>query len=142
MNIKRIGLIGGSGVSGKNSSIKIVNDLTTGGADKALSAEQGKILNSTKQNTLNGTEFKTVNGSSIWGSGNIVITDEGGSVEIINDLTTGGADKALSAEMGKELSAELTELGKEATTEHKGLMSAEDKERIEQSQVFSYLNVV
>ena len=54
---------------------------------------------------------------------------------VVNDLTTGGADKALSAEMGKELA-------KEATTEHKGLMSAEDKERIEQSQVFSYLNVV
>lgn len=29
---------------------------------------------------------------------------------VINDLTTGGADKALSAEMGKTLSAELTEL--------------------------------
>lgn len=41
-------------------------------------------------------------------------------VEIVNDLTTGGADKALSAEMGKELA-------KEATTEHRGLMSAEDK---------------
>lgn len=30
---------------------------------------------------------------------------------VVNDLTTGGADKALSAEMGKVLSAELTELG-------------------------------
>ena len=30
---------------------------------------------------------------------------------VVNDLTTGGADKALSAEMGKELSAELAELG-------------------------------
>lgn len=29
---------------------------------------------------------------------------------VVNDLTTGGADKALSAEMGKMLSAELTEL--------------------------------
>lgn len=98
MNIKRIGLIGG------NNSIDVVNDLTTGGTNKALSAEQGKVLNSTKQNTLTGSEFKTVNGSSIWGSGNIVITGgEGASVEIVNDLTTGGADKALSAEMGKEL---------------------------------------
>ena len=32
---------------------------------------------------------------------------------VVNDLTTGGADKALSAEMGKALSAELTELGEE-----------------------------
>lgn len=57
-----------------------------------------------------------------------------GELEIVNDLTTGGADKALSAEMGKELA-------KKATTEHKGLMSAEDKKRLEQSQVFSYLNL-
>jgi hypothetical protein len=32
---------------------------------------------------------------------------------VVNDLITGGADKALSAEMGKELSAKLTKLGKE-----------------------------
>lgn len=32
---------------------------------------------------------------------------------VVNDLTTGGADKALSAEMGKVLGEELTELGKE-----------------------------
>lgn len=32
---------------------------------------------------------------------------------VVNDLTTGGADKALSAEMGKELGEELTELGSE-----------------------------
>ena len=43
---------------------------------------------------------------------------------VINNLTTGGADKALSAEMGKELA-------KEATTEHKGLMSAEDKKKLD-----------
>lgn len=43
---------------------------------------------------------------------------------VVNDLTTGGADKALSAEMGKELA-------KESTTEHKGLMSAEDKIKLE-----------
>lgn len=115
MNIKRIGLIGG-GVVGGNNSIDVVNDLTTGGTNKALSAEQGKVLNSTKQNTLTGDEFKTVNGSSIWGSGNIVITGgEGASVEIVNDLTTGGADKALSAEMGKVLGEEATYVGGSGT---------------------------
>lgn len=51
-----------------------------------------------------------------------VIEGEGEAIEIVNDLTTGGADKALSAEMGKELA-------KEATTEHKGLMSAKDKKK-------------
>ena len=50
--------------------------------------------------------------------------EPGPSVTVINDLTTGGADKALSAEMGKVLA-------KEATTEHKGLMSAEDKKRLD-----------
>ena len=34
---------------------------------------------------------------------------------VVNDLTTGGADKALSAEMGKVLSAELTELESEVS---------------------------
>lgn len=53
----------------------IVNDLTTGGADKALSAEQGKTLEDTKLD----------------------------KTDVINDLTTGGADKALSAEQGKVL---------------------------------------
>lgn len=44
MNIKRIGLIGGSNVSTGDSSVEIVNDLTTGGKNKALSAEMGKKL--------------------------------------------------------------------------------------------------
>ena len=39
--------------------------------------------------------------------------EPGSSVTVINDLTTGGADKALSAEMGKVLGEKLTELGKE-----------------------------
>ena len=43
---------------------------------------------------------------------------------VVNDLTTGGADKALSAEMGKVLA-------KEATPVHEGLMSAEDKENLD-----------
>lgn len=40
----------------------------------------------------------------------------GVSAGIVNDLTTGGADKALSAEMGKELDGKLTELGSELGT--------------------------
>ena len=53
----------------------IVNDLTTGGTDRALSAEQGKTLEWSKLN----------------------------KTDIVNDLTTGGVDKALSAEQGKTL---------------------------------------
>ena len=33
------------------SNIGIINDLVTGGADKALSAEQGKVLNEKMQST-------------------------------------------------------------------------------------------
>ena len=43
---------------------------------------------------------------------------------VVNDLTTGGADKALSAEMGKALSAELTELGSKAVWNIKGVYSS------------------
>lgn len=49
--------------------------------------------------------------------------------DIVNNLTDGGANKALSAEMGKELA-------KEASTEHKGLMSAEDKSRLATSNSY------
>ena len=59
-----------------------------------------------KQNTLvgsgDGQNIKTINGQNIMGTGNITIQG-GGSVDVVNDLTTGGTDKALSAEMGKSL---------------------------------------
>lgn len=58
-----------------SKKVDIVNDLTTGGADKALSAEQGKTLEDTKLN----------------------------KTDVVNNLTTGGVDKALSAEQGKVL---------------------------------------
>ena len=53
----------------------IINDLTTGGEGKVLSAEQGKTL---EKNKLD-------------------------KADVVNDLTTGGVDKALSAEQGKTL---------------------------------------
>mgnify|MGYP002719282156 CR=1 FL=1 len=61
--------------SQKLDKTDVINDLTTGGAEKALSAEQGKTLEDTKLN----------------------------KADVVNDLTTGGADKALSAEQGKVL---------------------------------------
>lgn len=97
----------------------IVNDLTTGGADKALSAEMGKTLNGSKQDKLvSGTSLKTINNTSLLGSGNISIpkgdkgdkgdtgdvqVDGNGNVLIVNDLYSGGTGAALSAEMGKRL---------------------------------------
>lgn len=53
----------------------LVNDLTTGGITKALTAEMGKQLNllvQQKQNTLvSGTNIKTINGQSLLSGGNI-----------------------------------------------------------------------
>lgn len=75
----------------------------------------------TKQPTLvSGTNIKTINNESLVGSGNLIVQglkgdkgDKGDTVvldpegleqfEIINDLSTGGASNALSAEMGKTL---------------------------------------
>lgn len=75
----------------------------------------------TKQDTLvSGTNIKTINNESLVGSGNLTVQglkgdkgDKGDTVvldpegleqfEIINDLSTGGASNALSAEMGKTL---------------------------------------
>jgi hypothetical protein len=94
-----------------NASVKIaatyldiVNDLLTGGVDKLLSAEQGVVL----QGQLNSI-------TSILFSDNVnldtvqEIVDAIESVQsyldtiLVNDLTTGGATKALTAEMGKSL---------------------------------------
>ena len=38
--------------------------------------------------------------------------------DVINDLTTGGTDKALSAEMGKTISQSINELGEKETVKH------------------------
>lgn len=94
--------------------INIVNDLTSGGADSALSAEQGKILNSTKQATLigdrvDGQNIKTINGESILGKGDLQISS-GGTISVVDNLTEGGRTKALSAEQGKVLNEKITSL--------------------------------
>ena len=62
--------------------VEIVDDLVSGGKDKALSAEQGKNLNVLVDNH---------------------ITNHPKGVEVVDSLTVGGKDKALSAEQGKNL---------------------------------------
>lgn len=77
--------------------VDIVNDLTTGGADKALSAEQGKVLDEKKVD-------KVVTPDSVYVTeGSKPLSEFAMKADIINDLTTGGTDKALSAEQGKAL---------------------------------------
>lgn len=115
---ERVGELEENGDGGGISTDDIVDNLTDGGSTKALSAEQGKVLKNTKQDKLiSSTNIKTVNNQSLLGDGNIsipkgekgdtgncTITDAGEMVsEIVNDLSTGGAAKFLSAEMGVRL---------------------------------------
>jgi len=100
------------------STDDIVNDLTTGGTDKALSAEQGKTL----KTLVDGKQAALNFDSSPQALSNNPVTSKGikeyvdgklttvtlnnipaGSVNIVDDLTTGGSAKVLSAEQGKVL---------------------------------------
>lgn len=47
-----LGATSGGGSSSGGASVEIVNDLTTGGANKALSAEQGKVIKSSLDNNV------------------------------------------------------------------------------------------
>lgn len=78
----------GGGGGGGLQPTDIINDLTTGGTDKALSAEMGKELNEAINDKLSEV---------------IVNSLEPGDTAIINDLTTGGSTNVLSAEQGKVL---------------------------------------
>lgn len=67
-------------------TIGVVDELTSTDATSALSANQGRVLNETKQDTLvSGTNIKTINGNSLLGSGDIVV--EGGGSSNIVELT-------------------------------------------------------
>ena len=84
-------------VDAKMSKVDIINDLTTGGTDKALSAEQGKVLDGKKVD-------KVVTPDSVYVTeGSKPLAEFAMKADIVNDLTTGGADKVLSAEQGKAL---------------------------------------
>jgi len=52
-----------------------------------------------------------------------------GSVEVVNDLTTGGTDKALSAEMGKKLSNDINNIESQAA-----VINKPDNEDLEQTK--------
>lgn len=59
----------------------VIDNLTTSQSTLPLSANQGKILNETKQNILvSGTNIKTINGNSLLGEGNIEIQGGGSGI--------------------------------------------------------------
>ena len=87
---------------------ELVDDLTTGGHDKVLSAEQGKVL----KGLVDNVDIPIVNDLTTGGEGNALSAEMGKTLKglidsqtfpIVNDLTTGGEASALSAEMGKVL---------------------------------------
>lgn len=82
-----------SGFNKVLSDRDIKDVLTSTDTRSVLSANQGKILNESKQDTLvSGTNIKTINGDSILGSGDISIT--GGASNIENGTGTGSLKQA------------------------------------------------
>ena len=87
--------------------VPIVDNLTSTASDKALSANQGRILNekinnlsdsAVKSVKMNGTTYNPVSG--VVDLGNVVTT-------INNTLTSDATDEALSAAQGKELKRQI-----------------------------------
>lgn len=86
--------------------LNIVDDLVTGGATELLSAEQGKVLKTQIDaiNTLLASD--NVNLDNVQELVDAIETLQTSlSTILVNDLTTGGVTKALTAEMGKSLKA-------------------------------------
>lgn len=84
--------------------LNVVNDLVTGGADSLLTAEQGKLLQVqiTAINTLLTSD--NVNLDNVQEIVDAIETVQTSlSTILVNDLTSGGTTKALTAEMGKTL---------------------------------------
>lgn len=54
--------------------------------------------------------FKDIRESAVWDTTNSTWLSIGGNINVVNNLTTGGADKALSAEMGKRLKEKVEDV--------------------------------
>lgn len=84
--------------------LNVVNDLVTGGVDSLLSAEQGKLLQNQIDNINVLLTSDNVNLDNVQEIVDAIETVQMSlSTILVNDLTTGGTMKALSAEMGKSL---------------------------------------
>ncbi|KAF2337989.1 pyocin knob domain-containing protein [Flavobacterium nitrogenifigens] len=94
-----------------NTYLNIVNDLITGGTDSLLTAEQGKILKE-KIDGINAVlSSDNINLDSVQEIVDAIETIQASlNTILVNDLTTGGATKALSAEMGKTLKSLIDNL--------------------------------
>lgn len=92
--------------------LNVVNDLVTGGTDRLLTAEQGKLLQSQIDaiNVLLSSDNVDLDSVQelVDAIENIQLSLE---TILVNDLTTGGVTKALTAEMGKSLKTLIDALG-------------------------------
>ncbi|CAA9201223.1 hypothetical protein FLA105534_03475 [Flavobacterium bizetiae] len=122
--------------------LTIINDLTTGGTASILSAEQGVIL----QNQINAIH-KLLSSDNVDLDTLQEIVDAIEEVQIsldtilINDLTTGGATKALTAEMGKQLN-QIKLTGTIATDAEMQINDTipEDNKVVSRSKLFNWWN--
>ncbi|MDY6469112.1 hypothetical protein SKM57_11030 [Acinetobacter faecalis] len=78
------------------SKAEIVDNLTTDDATKPVSAKQAKVL---QDNKLDKTDLKDAS------------TTQKGIVQLVNNLTSGGDDAGLTAEMGKYLNDQMFGVG-------------------------------
>jgi hypothetical protein len=84
--------------------LNIINDLVTGGATALLSAEQGKLLQTQINNINVLLTSDNVNLDNVQELVDAIETIQLSlSSILVNNLTTGGTTKALTAEMGKSL---------------------------------------
>lgn len=111
----------GASITGSILLADIVDNLTTSDATKALSAKQGKVLNDTKQNNIwTGTQAEyTAQASSIPNGTIVDITDDNEVIpqaNIVDNLTTQDATKALSANQGYVLKGLVDSASSAAST--------------------------
>jgi hypothetical protein len=84
--------------------LNIVNDLVTGGEASLLTAEQGKVLKTQIDGINTLLTSNDVNLDTVQELVNAIKTVQTSlSTILVNDLSTGGTTKALTAEMGKTL---------------------------------------
>ena len=87
---------------------EVINDLITGGTDKALSAEQGKVLKGLVDEKASTTDLTTLETS-------LTQIINNNTVDVIDSLTSTEQKKALSANQGKVLKGLID--GKASTTD-------------------------
>ncbi|MDP3679784.1 MAG: hypothetical protein Q8R22_02990 [Flavobacterium sp.] len=91
--------------------LNVVNDLVTGGESSLLTAEQGKLLQTQINNINVLLASDNVNLDNVQELVDAIETVQSSlSSILVNDLTTGGTTKALTAEMGKSLKIMLDQL--------------------------------